>query len=133
MQISESQKATLGVVWKSALAGMVLIAVAGQWYPGYMLDSNATLAAKQASQSAVDASAALVCAQIYQAAPDSAAKLVVLRAGQSYAASQDAGIAAAADKAVKAFADAKITPAPYGYAVRSSCGEQLFKPPAKAA
>lgn len=117
------------MILKGAAIGAAILAVGGQFFPGYMLDSNAKVEVTQARQSAIDTGASLLCVQIYQAMPDSEAKLAVLRKGQSYAASQDAGVAAASERAVKMFAALKILPEPYGYRVKSDCGDALHKAP----
>jgi hypothetical protein len=134
MRISETQSATLMTLAKGAALGALIVMIGGQFYPGYMLDSNARTEATQARQSAIDSAASLMCSELYRSAPDSEANLVALRKGQGYSASNDALVVAAADKAMKLFANAKISPEPYKYGVQSGCGDQLYKsPPATAA
>ena len=125
---------TLMTMLKGAAIGAAILVIVGQFVPGYMLDSNVKLEVAQARQSAIDTSASLLCTQIYKSMPDSEAKLAMLRKGQSYAASQDADVAAASEKAVKLFAALKISPEPYSYRVKSDCGDNLHKsPPSTAA
>lgn len=131
MKIDSTTQDTLMMLAKGAAIGAVLVVIGGQFFPGYMLDSTAKVEVAQARQSAIDSSASLMCMEIYRSAPDSEAKLVALRKGQSY---NDAGVAVATEKALKIFSDAKISPEPYSYRVKSDCGDQLQKSsPAKAA
>ena len=133
MQIEKSTSETIVKLAQGAGIGMVFLAIAGQFFPGYMLDSNAKTESAQARQSAIDAGAGLLCLEFYRSAPDSEAKLVALRAGQSYAASRDTNVLVAAEKAIAVYSAAKVTPEPYKYGVQSSCGEQLHKAPAATA
>jgi hypothetical protein len=133
MNVSGAQSETIKTYLKGAAIGLVLAAVGGQFWPGYMLDSNVKAAIDQASESANNTSASLLCQEIYMNAADSKAKLVALRALDSYRISQDADVTAASVQAIKLFTEAKISPEPSSYRVKSDCGDQLFKRPATAA
>jgi hypothetical protein len=133
MNVSGAQSETIKTMLKGAAIAFVVVAVGGQFWPGYMLDSNVKAAIDQASEAANNASASLLCQEIYMNAPDGKAKLITLRALDSYRVSQDTDVTAASAQAIKLFADAKITPEPSSYRVKSDCGDQLYKKPAKAA
>jgi hypothetical protein len=133
MNVSGAQSETIKTMLKGAAIAFVLVAIGGQFWPGYMLDSNVKAATDQATESANNASASLLCQEIYMNAPESKAKLVALRALDSYRISQDADVTAASAQAIKLFADAKISPEPSSYRVKSDCGDQLYKKPATAA
>ena len=89
--------------------------------------------ADQMTDATVNASASLLCQEFYLNAPDSKERLVAFRALDTYRISQDTGLAAASEQAIKRFADAKILPEPSSYRVKNDCGEQLHKPKASAA
>jgi hypothetical protein len=113
---------------------LAIIVIGGQFWPGYMLDSNAKSEADQARQSANDASAGAICAHIYATSPEGAAKLVEFRKVEAYLIGQDAGVDNATKQSMKMFADAKIMPEPSSYRVKTDCAERLRKSePAKAA
>ena len=133
MNLSAAQSDRIKSLLQGAAIGFFVTAIGGQFWPGYMLDSNVTSTAEQMTESAVNASASLMCQELYLNAPDSKEKLVVLRGMDAYRIGQDAGIAAASEQALKRFADAKILPAPSSYRVKNDCGEQLHKKPASAA
>ena len=133
MNLSGAQSEKIKTLLKGAAMGIVFVAIGGQFWPGYMLDSNVKTTTEQMTEAANNASASLMCQDYYMNAADSQAKLVVFRALDSYRISQDAGVAAASEQAIKRFADAKILPEPVGYRVKSDCGEQLHKKPATAA
>ena len=133
MNVSGAQSGTIKTLLKGAAIGVVLIAVGGQFWPGYMLDSNVKAAIDQAGEVASMSSASLLCQEIYSNAPDAKAKLIALRALDSYRIGQDADVTAASEQAIKLFTEAKISPEPSSYRVRSDCGEQLHKKPATAA
>lgn len=133
MNVSGAQSETIKTLLKGAALGVVLVAVGGQFWPGYMLDSNVKAATDQVGEAANNSSASLLCQEIYMNAPDGKVKLAALRALDSYRISQDAGVAAASEQAIKLFADAKISPEPSSYRVKSDCGDQLHKKPATAA
>jgi hypothetical protein len=133
MNISGAQSEKITTLLKGAAIGFVVLAVGGQFWPGYMLDSNVKATTDQVSEAANNAGASLLCQEIYLNAPDGKTKLVALRALDSYRIGQDADVAAAATQAIKLFADAKISPEPSSYRVKSDCGDQLYKKPATAA
>jgi hypothetical protein len=133
MNLSGAQSEKIKTLLKGAAIGFVVVAIGGQFWPGYMLDSNVKAATDQASEAANVTGASLLCQEIYLNAPDGKAKLVALRALDSYRIGQDADVAAAATQAIKLFADAKISPEPSSYRVKSDCGDQLYKKPATAA
>ena len=133
MNISGAQSETIKSLLQGAAIGFLLVAVGGQFWPGYMLDSNVKAATGQATEAANNSSAALLCQEIYMNAPDSKVKLAALRALDSYSISQDADVTAAATQAIKLFSEAKISPEPSSYRVKSECGDQLYKKPATAA
>jgi hypothetical protein len=133
MNISGAQSETIKTMLKGAAIAFVLVAIGGQFWPGYMLDSNVKAASDQAAEAANNASASLLCQEIYMNAPDGKVKLTALRALDSYRISQDADVTAASTQALKLFADAKISPEPSSYRVKSDCGDQLYKKPATAA
>jgi hypothetical protein len=133
MNISGAQSETIKTYMKGAAIGLLLAAVGGQFWPGYMLDSNVKASTDQASEAANNASASLLCQEIYMNAPDGKVKLVALRALDSYRISQDADVTAASEQAIKLFTAAKISPEPSSYRVKSDCGDQLYKRPATAA
>jgi hypothetical protein len=133
MNVSGAQSETIKTLLKGAAIGFLLVAVGGQFWPGYMLDSNVKAVTDQVSEAANNSSASLLCQEIYMNAPDGKVKLVALRALDSYRISQDADVAAAATQALKLFADAKISPEPSSYRVKSDCGDQLYKKPSTAA
>ncbi len=135
MQLDSEQKATIMSYAKGALGGMLLLAVAGQYYPGYMLDSSAQKEVQSARQAAVNETVSMVCADMYKSAPGGEAKLVALRTiTSSYSRSSDVDVTAASARAIKLFSDGKISPLPESYGVNSGCSEQLFKSkPATAA
>jgi hypothetical protein len=133
MNISGAQSEKITTLLKGAAIGFVVLAVCGQFWPGYMLDSNVKATTDQVSEAANNAGASLLCQEIYLNAPDGKTKLVALRALDSYRIGQDADVAAAATQAIKLFADAKISPEPSSYRVKSDCGDQLYKKPATAA
>ena len=133
MNISGAQSEKISTLLKGAAIGVLLVAVGGQFWPGYMLDSNVKAATDQASEAANNTAASLLCQEIYLGAPDGKAKLVALRTVDSYRVGQDADVASAATQAIKLFADAKISPEPSSYRVKSDCGEQLHKRPSTAA
>jgi hypothetical protein len=128
MNISGAQSEKIKTLLQGAALGFLIAAVGGQFWPGYMLDSNAKAASEQATELSNNSTASLMCRELYLNAPESKAKLVALRALESYRISQDAGVNAASDQAIKMFADAKVWPEPSSYRVRSDCGEQLHKP-----
>jgi hypothetical protein len=117
---------------KGALAGMALLAIGGQFWPGYMLDSSAKAAREDAVQGANLSSASLLCGEFYKAAPDSADRLDKLRSTTSYV-SEDTDVTAAVDQTMAAFKAANITPLPSEYRLKSDCVEVLRKKPEKAA
>lgn len=133
MNVSGAQSETIKTLLQGAAIGLVLVAVGGQFWPGYMLDSNVKATIDQASEAANTSSASLLCQEIYMNAPDSKVKLAALRALDSYRISQDANVEAASAQAIKLFADAKISPEPSSYRVQSGCADQLSKKPATAA
>ncbi|MDQ8732154.1 hypothetical protein [Bradyrhizobium sp. LHD-71] len=133
MNISGAQAETIKTLLQGAAIGCLLVAIGGQFWPGYMLDSNVKAAADQATEAANTTSAALLCQEIYMNAPDSKVKLAALRALDSYRVSQDADVAAASEQAIKLFSTAKISPEPSSYRVKSACGDQLHKKPQTAA
>jgi hypothetical protein len=98
-----------------------------------MLDSNVKAATNQATEAANISSASLLCQEIYMNAPDSKVKLAALRALDSYRISDDADVAAASEQAIKLFSEAKISPEPSSYRVKSDCGDRLYKKPETAA
>lgn len=133
MNISGAQADKIKAMLQGAAVAFVVVAIGGQYWPGYMLDSNVKAEVEKSVEVTVNASASIVCQQLYMGAADSGTKLVALRALDTYRISQDASVNAAAEQAIKLFADAKITPAPSSYRVKSDCGEQLHKKPEKAA
>jgi hypothetical protein len=133
MNITSAQSEKISTLLKGAAIGVVLVAVGGQFWPGYMLDSNVKAAIDQAGESSNNMTASLLCQEIYLGAPDGKAKLVALRGVDSYRVGQDADVGAAATQAIKLFTDAKIAPEPSSYRVKSDCGEQLLKRPSTAA
>ena len=133
MNISGAQSEKISTLLKGAAIGVFLVVVGGQFWPGYMLDSNVKAATDQASEAANITSASLLCQEIYLGAADGKAKLVALRSLDSYRVGQDADVATAATQAIKLFTDAKISPEPSSYRVKSDCGEQLQKRPSTAA
>jgi hypothetical protein len=133
MNLSGAQSENIKTLLKGAAMGVVLVAVGGQFWPGYMLDSNVKAATEQATDAANTTSASLLCQEIYTNAPDGKVKLAALRSLDSYRVGQDADVAAAAAAAIKLFTDAKISPEPSSYRVKSDCGDLLYKKPATAA
>ena len=133
MNVSGAQADRIKLLLQGVAIGFFVTAIGGQFWPGYMLDSNVKAATDQASEAANITGASLLCQEIYMNAPDGKAKLVALRALDSYRIGQDADVAAAATQAIKLFADAKVSPEPSSYRVKSDCGDQLYKRPATAA
>jgi hypothetical protein len=133
MNISGAQSETIKTLLQGAAIGFLLVAVGGQFWPGYMLDSNVKATTDQATEMANNSSASLLCQEIYMNAPDSKVKLTALRALDSYRISDDADVTAASEQAIKLFSEAKISPEPSSYRVKSDCGDQLAKKPATAA
>jgi hypothetical protein len=133
MNLSGAQSEKITTLLKGAAIGFVVLAVGGQFWPGYMLDSNAKIASDEATAAANNVAASLLCQHLYMGASDGAAKLVTLRATDSYRIGNDADIAAAATQAIKLFTEAKVSPEPNSYRVKTECGEQLHKRPVAAA
>jgi hypothetical protein len=133
MNVSGAQSEKIKVLLQGAALGFLVAAIGGQFWPGYMLDSNVKATTEQMTEAANNASASLMCQDYYLNAPDSQVKLVAFRALDSYRISQDAGVTAASEQAIKRFTDAKILPEPSSYRVKNDCGEQLHKKPATAA
>ena len=133
MNISGAQSDKIKTLLQGLALGFFVTAIGGQFWPGYMLDSNVRTTTEQLTEAANNATASLVCQDYYLNAPDGQTKLVAFRALDSYRISQDAGLAAASEQALKRFADAKILPEPNSYRVKNDCGEQLHKKPATAA
>lgn len=133
MNLSGAQSETIKTLLQGIAIGVVVVAIGGQFWPGYMLDSNVKAATDEIAEAANNSSASLLCQEIYMNAPDSKAKLAALRALDSYRIGDDADVLAASTEAIKLFADAKISPEPSSYRVKSDCGDQLHKLPAKAA
>lgn len=133
MNISGAQSEKIKTLLQGVAIGVVAIAIGGQFWPGYMLDSNVKAAADQMAESANNMSASLLCQEIYMNAPDSQAKLTAFRALDTFRISQDADVSAASTQAIKLFADAKISPEPGNYRVKSDCADRLRKVPDKAA
>ena len=133
MNVSGAQSDRIKFLLQGAALGFLVTAIGGQFWPGYMLDSNVKATADQMTDATVNASASLLCQEFYLNAPDSKERLVAFRALDTYRISQDTGLAAASEQAIKRFADAKILPEPSSYRVKNDCGEQLHKPKASAA
>jgi hypothetical protein len=133
MNLSGAQSAKIKTLLQGAAIAFFVTAIGGQFWPGYMLDSNVKATTEQMTEAANNASASLLCQDYYLNASDGQAKLAAFRALDSYRISQDAGVAAASEQALKRFADAKILPEPSSYRVKNDCGEQLHKKPATAA
>lgn len=134
MELSGAQSLKIKTLLQGGAIAFAIIAIGGQFWPGYMLDSNAKAEADQARQLANDTSAGAMCAHIYATLPGGQAKLVEFRKTEAYLVGQDAGVEDATKQAIKVFADAKIMPEPTSYRVKSDCAERLRKPePAKAA
>lgn len=128
MSLSGAQSDKIKTLAQGAALGFLVAAIGGQFWPGYMLDSNVKATSEQATEFSNNSTASLMCREIYMNAPDSKAKLVAFRALESYRISQDVGVTAASDQAIKMFVDAKVWPEPSSYRVKSDCGEQLHKP-----
>jgi hypothetical protein len=133
MNISGDQTAKIQTLLQGAAVGFLLAAIGGQFWPGYMLDSNVKAQSDQLTEASNNASASLLCQQLFVNAEDGKVKLTALRALESYRISQDTGVTAASEQAIKMFATAKILPEPSSYRVKNDCGEQLHKKPATAA
>lgn len=134
LKISGAQSLKIKTLFQGGAIAVAVIVIGGQFWPGYMLDSNAKAEADQARQTANDTGAAATCAHIYTTSPDGQTKLVEFRKVDSYRIGQDAGVEDATKQALKVFADAKIMPEPSSYRVKSECAEQLHKSkPATAA
>jgi hypothetical protein len=134
MEISGAQSLKIKTLLQGAAIAFAVVVIGGQFWPGYMLDSNAKTEADQARQTATELGAATMCAHIYATAPDGQAKLVEFRKIDSYRMGQDAGVEDAMKQAIKVYANAKIVPEPSNYRVKSECAEQLHKSqPATAA
>lgn len=128
MNVSAAQSDKIKFLLQGAAIGFFVTAIGGQFWPGYMLDSNVKATADQMTETAVNASASLMCQELYLTAPNSQDRLVAFRALDTYRISQDAGVNAASEQALKRFTDAKILPEPSSYRVKNDCGEQLHKP-----
>lgn len=134
MELSGAQSLKIKTLLQGGAVAFAIVVIGGQFWPGYMLDSNAKAEADQARQAANETSAGAMCAHIYATSPEGPAKLVEFRKVESYLVSQDAGVDDATKRAIKVFADAKIVPEPSSYRVKSDCAERLRKSePAKAA
>jgi hypothetical protein len=134
MEMSGAQSHTIKTLLQGGAIAFAVIVIGGQFWPGYMLDSNAKAEADQARQTANDSSAGAMCAHIYATSPEGQAKLVEFRKIEPYLISQDAGVEDATKRALKVFADAKIMPEPSSYRAKSECAERLRKSePATAA
>jgi hypothetical protein len=130
--ISTDMQAAAPTFIKGALAGIVLLAIGGQFWPGYMLDSSARTAQAEAVQSANLSSASLLCDAYYKAAPDSAGRLATLRSNTSYV-REDKDVSAAVSQSLRAFQSANIAPLPSEYRLKSDCVDELRKKPEKSA
>jgi hypothetical protein len=134
MEISGAQSHTIKTLLQGGAIAFAVVVIGGQFWPGYMLDSNAKVEADQARQTANDLSAGVMCAHIYATSPEGQAKLVEFRKIDQYLIGQDAGVEDATKRALKVFADAKIMPEPSSYRAKSECADQLRKSkPATAA
>lgn len=133
MNVSAAQSEKIITLLQGAALGFLVAAIGGQFWPGYMLDSNVKATTAEAVQTANNTTASLMCREIYMNAPDSKVKLAALRELDTYRVSQDADVTAAAEQAIKIFADAKVSPEPSSYRVKSDCGDQLQKKPETAA
>ena len=134
MELTGAQSLKIKTLLQGAAIALAAIVIGGQFWPGYMLDSNAKAEADQARQMANEVSAGAMCAHIYAASPEGLAKLVEFRKIEAYLIGQDAGVDDATKQAIKVSTDAKITPEPSSYRVKTDCAERLRKSePAKAA
>ena len=134
MELSGAQSHTIKTLLQGGAIAFAVLVIGGQFWPGYMLDSNAKAETDQARQTANDLSAGVMCAHIYATSPGGEAKLVEFRKTESYLIGQDAGVEDATKRAIKVFADAKVMPEPSSYRVKSECADQLRKSaPATAA
>jgi hypothetical protein len=134
MELSGAQSHTIKTLLKGGAIAFAVVVIGGQFWPGYMLDSNARAEADQARQTANDTGAGVICAHIYSTSPEGPAKLVEFRKIESYLIGSDAGVEDATKRALKVFADAKIMPEPSSYRVKSECADRLRKsePPTAA-
>jgi hypothetical protein len=134
MELSGAQSHTIKTLLQGGAIAFAVLVIGGQFWPGYMLDSNAKAETEQVRQAANDAGAGIMCAHIYSSSPEGQAKLVEFRKTEAYLIGQDAGVEDATKRALKVFADAKITPEPSSYRVKSDCADRLRKSePATAA
>lgn len=134
MEISGAQSHTIRTLLKGGAIAFAVVVIGGQFWPGYMLDSNAKAEADHVRQTANDLSAGVMCAHIYATSPEGQAKLVELRKIELFLIGQDAGVEDATKRALKVFVDAKIMPEPSSYRVKSECADLLRKSePAAAA
>ena len=67
----------------SAIAGFLLFAIGGQWFPGYQLDSTAEAASNQKATSAVSDVMAQLCAERFMRTSGLAARLAALNEASS--------------------------------------------------
>ena len=133
MNVSAAQSDKIKFLLQGAAIGFLVTAIGGQFWPGYMLDSNVKATADQMSEAAVNASASLMCQELYLNVANSQERLVAFRALDTYRINQDTGLTTASEQALKRFTDAKIQPEPSSYRVKNDCGEQLHRKPAAAA
>jgi hypothetical protein len=106
MELSGAQSHTIKTLLKGGAIAFAVVVIGGQFWPGYMLDSNARAEADQVRQTANDMSAGVMCAHIYSASPEGQAKLVEFRKIEPYLIGRDAGVEDATNRALKVFADA---------------------------
>jgi hypothetical protein len=130
--LSKGMKDSAPTFIKGALAGIAVLVVAGQFWPGYILDSGAKAAQEQAVEVANNATASLLCSAYYQSAPDGAASLARLRSSTSHV-GENKEVDSAVSETFKAFKAANISPMPSEYRVKSDCVEALRKMPEASA
>ena len=134
MELSGAQSHTIKTLLQGGAIAFAILVIGGQFWPGYMLDSNAKAEADQARQTANDLGAGVMCAHIYATSPGWSDEARRVSQDRVVPIGQDAGVEDATKRALKVFADAKIMPEPSSYRVKSECADQLRKSvPATAA
>ena len=88
VNVMAETKTPIGGYVTAAVVGAIFVAIVGQFWPGYQLDSNAKEAVTKAVDTALKPVAtdflSTVCVQQAQADPEMAAKLEVINAAPSY-------------------------------------------------